>query len=61
MSKEETIITIELIVGDTIRCKSKEVETNPHIMVGVEIETREGFIIPMSNVKTVWDGVIHDS
>jgi len=58
--KGAKMVTIEMNEGDYIMVNKDEIETKPTLVVGVDANTREGFIIPLTSIKIIRDGEEHD-
>ena len=58
---KENLVTIILKKGDPVVCLSSEIQTKDTMVIGVDNECREGFMIPLSNIAIMYDGKVHEA
>jgi len=54
------MIEIHLLNDSTVKVNKAELETKQTMVVCINSETREGLIIPFSNIKYIADGEKHE-
>ena len=58
---KEVLVTIILKQGEPVVCLSNEIQTKDTMVIGIDNDNREGFMIPLSNIAIMYDGEIHET